>query len=258
MEGVHKLSQADNTGHLGDGFRPIMGCFADASNLNGCSDIKTEFYKQINFIREYGTYIQYEYLCYPEKSEGVVRYPDGCAVYAISDVDVKPKYSTGYVVCTGLAGVGVSKTNGRPISFLTHQDPDYVLLEVEYRTSFMQDLDSVLAKMYSLSVPGSVDIVMFGGMYAPCDSEYRALNLKHRALLKILDEKVLSHFKFHPVYISGPAYINFADSDFYLDPVKRRLYIVKAGSSSHPELNLPFIYPDFDKQIKCWEHLHRI
>ncbi len=81
--------------------------------------------------------------------------------YVISAIDAKDKWSDKYYNCTGIAAVGRDAATGENISFFTHQD-SLAFLDRK-RNEFTDHLSASLQQLKERSVPGSMDIVVFGG-----------------------------------------------------------------------------------------------
>ena len=86
---------------------------------------------------------------------------NGTMSFCISAIDSKDKESRGYASCTGVLVTGVSKSTGKNISFLTHQNVNNFYLEGE--SLFIRSLKNRLEKMRIFSKEGTLHAVIFGG-----------------------------------------------------------------------------------------------
>jgi hypothetical protein len=79
----------------------------------------------------------------------VLKNDSHCTV--ISNINTQNKYSNRYYNCTGIVVIGKDKETGENISFLTHQDPLYFLVEGQ-REKFTVATQEVLLDLKERSV----------------------------------------------------------------------------------------------------------
>ena len=153
----------------------------------------------------------------------------GFQTYVLSPIDERPKYSDGYRNCTGIAAVGVDRVTGRNISFLTHQGPngDYYPEE-----RLEKDLRELLREFRSRIVPGTEDILIFGGSYfASENADGRTYMDVYRESIKFVSQIIHEETGIDAEVAIGPS-ASTADpkerargTAGLLDTKHRRLYI---------------------------------
>ena len=226
--------------HLKDGIKPIINGIYDNNNL----DKETRLFIQ-NFEKD-AEYVNYSYRKHDIEKNSM--YNSGDSTYVISLCNEKNKYSLNYFNCTGVVAVGISKITGKNVSFLSHQDPDFFINnKSETRLNFKKDIDKDFDYLISQCVPGSIDVVVFGGnkedVYknSPEDDNFRIgiddmdelLKCQfdeYNKSIKYLNCIVKQKMGFSPIVISGPN-DNFKTRDHslkvYFDNENRRLYMLK-------------------------------
>ncbi|MCK9351615.1 MAG: hypothetical protein WCT49_01225 [Candidatus Paceibacterota bacterium] len=225
--------------HLTNGERPIMACvegYDDETSMRS-ADIK-------QMISE------------AEKSWEVknVDYKDS---FSISPLSTDNKVSEGYIMCTGVAGVGKDKWTDENISFLSHQFPGLVLPGEALHKKFISDLHTRLEDLKEGCVPGSVDIVIVGGEY---NSGFARYENRYVDSIDLLKNEVSNVFGFDPVVITGPKLptdsLSHNTELVLLDTKERRLYISrpKTGNASSES----FMPGDIETQREKWnEHAEK-
>jgi hypothetical protein len=228
--------------HLNEGVSPIMvgiydRCPGFTSNDVGYerSDATTvDYYGNPDDLRRIGC-----------------RCPDKKERYVISPCDETNKQSSRYHDCSGIVVVGQSKETGREISILTHQDPTKIL--GDYKQLFENDLRAALREIVSKSIPGTLDIGIFGGLYE--------LNIqtKHDTVcneycvkaVQFLSQIIFEELEFEPVIFTGPNIAEGATA-VYFDCQNRRLYLEREPRGND-RTNAPYLASDIENQIPIWK-----
>jgi hypothetical protein len=148
-------------------------------------------------------------------------------LHFISCTDERNKFSRGYKNCVGLIVVGRSKTTGKEISFMTHQDSSYGD-QKEDRSDFDAVLNKSLVNILNDTEQGSIDAVVFGGS-VPEINDY------NRVIRKISQE-LTERLGFEPIILTGPGG-SIGDglepkvaptTEAYFDTQKRIVYILRS------------------------------
>jgi hypothetical protein len=153
--------------------------------------------------------------------------------YVMSPVDSAHKFSMRYVDCTGIIAVGVDSKTGENISFLTHQNPNYIMFENE---NFLKDLDNRLEEIKSRCEEGTVDVVIFGGRFSNVKEKIDEPNHPIHGFNKdlyigsidIVAKEIKDKLGFSPTVISGPKF-NPGQDQVVFDTIERRMYFERIG-----------------------------
>lgn len=243
LESVNPLKSE----HLKQGVRPIMACVGTVEQFieedkdleDPLLNIRNKF-SNPNNIDYYG---QHEELI----NQGFknAKYQS----YVISSLDNSDKFSKSFKNCTGIIVTGISKDTNENISFLSHQDPRYFLVNRKKKKSFLEDLKEQLISLKEVSIKGTIDAVIVGGNYFKEEwaGKYRRDYLNS---IKLLSTEVKNVLGFEPVVTVGPKTIKGRADDIFYDNNNRRLYIIR------PEVDSPsaesFLPKDIKKQAKKW------
>jgi len=115
--------------HLTNGEKPIIASVEGYANMSvkeiadGSNRFRIFTERDENNI----DYVEYGGNTIFQKEHGFLT--DEIGEYSISPVDNKGKVSTGYIMCTGVIGVGKDKERNENISFLSHQCPQFFCRE---------------------------------------------------------------------------------------------------------------------------------
>jgi hypothetical protein len=222
--------------HLTNGERPIVAC------VEGYDD---EALAQSDVANKR--------LISEAKKNKKVEIVDDNGAYSISSLNGKDKVSTGYVMCTGVVGVGKDKWTDENISFLSHQFPLLFLPGETSHKKFVSDLRARLAELKEGCVPGSIDVVIIGGEY---NKGFARSENRYTDSVDLLKNEVSNALGFPPVVITGPKLSSDSATgnteDVLFETANRRLYISrpKTGNSSS-ESYLP---GDTKKQTDKWKN----
>ncbi len=246
-------------GHLSPGHRPIVAGLYNRDNL----DKDTQYF--LDHFKEDADFVNFSYRS--KDLEKNKMHSAGDTTYVMSQDNEKNKYSLAYFDCTGVIMVGIDKETGKNVSFLSHQNPGSFLKDKEVMDSFKSDLYKNIDSLIERCVPGSIDVVLFGGnkdtqiqyhgedfrmgiddieafMKKPFDDYTKSI----KYLNYILKQKI----GFSPVVMSGPN-DNF-DTDnhslsIYFDNENRRLYLIKPKQGENHK-NEAFEASDVENQIE--------
>jgi hypothetical protein len=225
--------------HLAEGIRPIMACVGTSKRYTK----EIEAISDAAEIESAGHKI--EWYAHPKESKVSGFKTAGERTYVISTIDGKPKFTKALFACTSIAAVGKDVGSGAELSFLSHQAPKE-LLEEKNVDKFIVDLRERLEELKERCQPGTIDIVVSGGMVYNNDS--------YAESMKILDSVVKEVFGFSPVVIVGPKKRDSSwdqCDNIYLDTANRRLYVVRPSKS---ELyNNSFRANEIDEAEKSWK-----
>lgn len=230
--------------HLREDVKPIMVCLDCKINSK---DFLEGNYKNIDF------FAKEEYL----KKNNLIN--AGEKTYVISPIDEDNKFSSEYHDCTGVVGSGISKETGRPISFLSHQDPyEFSLSEEPIKERFKQDIQNTLEKLKEICEPETIDIVVFGGKYQPGQGTTE----DYLAFLEIISILTKENLSMEPTVVGGPKTGMFEADAVFFDNKERRLYLAREDSREEefrPKKTLDadfyrdFTIDDLDKRKNDWE-----
>jgi hypothetical protein len=237
-----------HNGHLLEGVKPIRASIIENEQL----DYITK--EAIDKIEKGGEFVNYDHKPGEAKASNMLEFG---AAHIISDCNTKDKYSKRYGDCTGVACVGTDKNTEEQISLLTHQDPKRFL---EDTGGWLErDLTERLKKLQELCVPGTVDVVVYGG---------KGPNYKDS--IKTISSLCKSVFNFEPVIMTGPNVDIYDDesltdeektkrakdgdvfTDTYLDTQKRRLYIIRPPQKIQ-ETSASYLVSNYKKESKKWD-----
>jgi hypothetical protein len=241
--------------HLTNGEKPIIACVEgyDDIPLNSGEDEPETVRDVILRAKEEGKYEAADY-----DKDRVLAKEDGFlngSGYSISPLTFNAKLSSGFIMCTGVLGVGKDKATGKNISFLSHQFPGSFLSKEIARGQYRHDLKIRLAELRKTSISGSVDIVIVGGEYNKNDPTFEA---EYEESIGVLKRAVSEEFGFEPVVITGPKLFvpGKDDEDVFFDTEHRRLFISRpeVGDDS-TESYLP---KDVLKQKEKWKRVSKI
>lgn len=113
-----------------------------------------ELQNKILEILKKGTHVNFSYKELSPKWQ-----PAG---FAISAVDSTSKYSKNFSNCLGLVYSGIDKESKLPISFLSHQNPEY-FLDPTHKDVFEKELCSTLETLIERANPGTINGGYFAG-----------------------------------------------------------------------------------------------
>jgi|GEM_PF-6085452 len=113
--------------------------------------------------------------------------------YVISPVTEQNLFSDKFINCTATIGIGTDKESGKPIAFISHQDPDYFLHKSQEETDkFVNDLKDALSELLQRSKDGSVEIGLLGGNKDTEDTESKK-NTDYAKSIDLLRDVIESH-----------------------------------------------------------------
>jgi hypothetical protein len=216
------LSVSKPQEHLLEGVTPIIACvgtFDDFAmskdpSLGEISELEIKGLKSVDW--EKGIYAS-------GKGKALSGGPE---TYIISAIDSSNKFSQTLTPCTGLVAAGKeNKKNGKNISFLSHQDPEWFLSSK--KDDFIKDLRKRLLEIKERSKPGTIDVRIIGGDYSVDPvKDYRKEYLES---IKLLSSEIKEILKFEPLIVNGPKKsLEMYDwDDIYYDTEHRRLYVVR-------------------------------
>ena len=260
---IPKKQEVPNTlksEHLKDGFLPIIGGIYDRNNL----DQKTEYF--LDDFRKKAEFVNFSYR--KRDIQDNKMYNSGDSTYVISLCNEKNKYSLAYLDCTGVVAVGVDKSTKKNISFMSHQNPDSFIEDEEVRLNFKRDLNKDLDDLITRCIPGSVDVVVFGGNKEDLKDKMPDDNFRmgidnmndffkgpfdtYVKSVKFLNFIVKQKTGFSPVVLSGPN-DNFKTNNHslsvYFDNENRRLYMIRP-KQEESEKNESFVASKVEDHIQ--------
>jgi len=238
--------------HLTNGERPIIASVEGYGKLTvkEVLDGSNRFRIFTERDKENTDYVEYCGDVAFQKEHGFLT--DEGGDYVISPVNAKNKVSTGYIMCTGVVGVGKDKERDENISFLSHQYPEIFLPGKPGHEQFVADIVARIAELKERSVPGSVDSVIFGGFYY---KKVKAYEGEYADSIKLLQKEVRNVLGFDPVVITGPKISELdemTDEAVFFDTANRRLYISRPETGdATTESYMP---DDIASQTKKWRN----
>ncbi|MFA6355055.1 MAG: hypothetical protein WCW65_01355 [Candidatus Paceibacterota bacterium] len=245
--------------HLNKEFKPIIGGIYDRNNLDPQTDILLDNFKKN------AEFVNFEAKEKERNDRNLLS--NGSETYVISPCDSLDKYSTSYLDCTGVVASGVGKLTGKNISFMSHQNPEVFLRDDETKKKFKKDLSDSIDKLIASSVPGSVDVVIFGGQYERDSHDIPEDNFRlgidniddymegpyslYLKSIKFLNYNLSQKLRFSPVVMTGPNdnfYSSSNATSVYFDNEKRRLYLIRPKQEASKK-NEPFMASNVEQQI---------
>lgn len=203
--------------HLREGVPAIMTAIIDEAENEeeyGAS------MRAIRAIREHGDFVDFDGA--PDELTRKNMRNRGKSSYVISECNGHDKWSNRYCDCTGIVLVGMGK-DGKEVSFLSHQNPDFFIGDSEDGTSkvlaesFERDLKETIRNLLDGTEEETRDAIILGGKQC-----YRA---SYMHSVRLLGEFCKDELGFYPVVITGP---NTADkTSVYFDTQNRRMYLVR-------------------------------
>lgn len=138
---------------------------------------------------------------------------NGRGVYIISPVNYDNKTSFGFKDCTGVAAIGIERDTGKPISILSHQDP-----EAAVSRTFLKDLESTLQELSDRCDPGTIDIKLFGGNIDVGNDTGRQSEIYRNYINSIhaLASCAKSVLGIVPTVVGGPKFPRYGEWDDYV------------------------------------------
>lgn len=238
-----KLQQQEESGkkeYLNPGVPPIISCLDIAEGSS--SPQLSGGIEQIDLYAD------------PEKVrlDGFLK--EGKMAYIISPIDNCSKFSIEYKNCTGIVAVGIDKETNENISFMSHQNPSYFLLDDKEK--FVRDLNQRLFEMKERCEVGTVDIRIFGGQFLKVkefDENHKIQDLfkgEYIASIKLLCNQVENQFGFSPDIVTGPKFDKGQDLVAF-DNEKRRLYLTRGIKDSRFTNN--FNAKEIDEHSNSWK-----
>lgn len=216
-----------HSAHLTNGEKPIIASVEGYDNIPLDKFLESNKYL-IEEAEKDSQNINVNYSEGNESSEGYLS--GGPGKYSMSPIGQDNKVSTGFLMCTGVVGVGKDKITGANISFLTHQYPDSFLVGKPEHEQFMKDLELRLLELKEKCLEGSIDVVVVGGKYLVGNDWYEN---EYADSVELLKKEVVSKLDFEPVVITGPkvAVLDNKDTESVLfDTKNRRLYLSRPFS----------------------------
>lgn len=258
--------------HLNEGVAPIIGGIYNRKEM---TDKDTAFFD--NFKKS-AVVVNHSMEGDIAKREGL--YNAGRATYIMSKIDKENKYSEKYFDCTAVYAVGVDKSTGENISFLSHQDPEKILKNTDILLSFKNNLKERLEELTNRSIPGSTDVVVLGGNKdIGYDEELKTMDMdkmdsrriqeimekieagpfeSYRKSISFLSKIIFEKLNFYPTVISGPN-SNIKENDpthsnaldLYCDTKNRHVYQIRAENTS--KNNESYSGKDINSKIKDYK-----
>lgn len=235
MEGKPKQQEIIEQKYLKEGVRPIVACIGTMEDFNEQKEFKNKHESLATNVSWYAAL---------NKGKS----------HAISEIDQTDKYSEGYQACTGIVATGIEKESGDNISMLTHEVVGSVL-DADCSVSFFSDLNTKLQELKGKCEEGTIDAVIFGGIYNESVSMNDDGREEYVKSIKFLSDNISDKLGFQPEVIVGPktfnkekGYIGW-DSVWY-DTNERRLYIMRPGMSQSAKSFSP---NEIEEERKKWE-----
>lgn len=203
-------------------------------------DLTPEDLKEINELKSIGEKIN------DEKG-------NGREDYFSTKINEKPKYSTDYIMCTGVVAVGKSTENGKQLSFLTHNlFPSLNSEEKDLHTKkiYQNNFTNQLENFISLVDKNSIDIVILGGVASGNKTIFKDPSWQNYKDAVLDQSKIIENILgIKPLVITGPQ--DWGRTDVYLDTQNRRLFIIRE-KQENSKRNEHYDIDSFDKQKKKW------
>lgn len=173
----------------------------------------------------------------------------GERTYVISPIDNSDKFSKELSRCTGLIIAGTDKKTGENISFLSHQDPYALFINLK-KDNFVKHLNQRLLEMKNRCRQSSVSSVIVGGRYyGETHPEIDYVLESYPDIVKLIDLEVKKVLGIETVVANGPKIPRGFD-DIYYDNKNRRLYLIRPRINSDTG---SFPASDVDNQKNKWE-----
>jgi hypothetical protein len=233
LEDLVTVSKTTETKEKGP--KPIRACIVDMKEI----DMNTK--KIVNYMIENGVNVSYFGTNKYYKENGMKS--GGFKTYAISECNNKDKFSDSYLDCTGVIVAGKNE-KGEEVSFMTHQDPESIFTK-KHQLNFIKDLATTLDEMKNICIPGSIDVVMFGGNPRKNMTNYEK-SIKYIGLM--LEGKL----GIDPTVLTGPNIdVGSMGTDAFYNTKDRLLYIVRMNQGT-TRLNESYLASEFNEQSKKW------
>lgn len=171
--------------------------------------------------------------------------------YIISDINDRDKMSMEYKSCTGLVVSGIEKDTGQAISFITHQNPGFILNpgpilhnEKDRLSEFKTELSKRLREFKSKCEEKTIDAVLFGGQLLKFkdlsdeDPRQEYLSNQYKGLISIVTNIVKNELDFIPEIVTGPKTEKGSEIGLY-DTSERRLYLYRNNQSGNFTQSFP-------------------
>ncbi len=176
--------------------------------------------------------------------------------FVISRIDSENKWSKDYFNCTGVVAVGFDETIGKNISLLSHQNPGKVLQgyhDYDRQSEFEKALRASLVEIAQRSKSGTLDVVIFGGMYTQRDIG-RASENREQYLRTIpqLEHIIKESTGLDAEVIIGPNASTNPIDEVFLDTERRRLRVVLPEQPLESQANTSFPAATFSREAEKW------
>jgi hypothetical protein len=239
-----------NNEHLKEGISPIMACVGKPQDFKHEEKIIRFFCREINHAHDLDWGENFEEL----KEEGFEN--DGSDSYLISPLDSLDKYSKNYFNCTGLILSGKEKGSGKNISFMTHQNPEYFL--IDNGKNFLKDLIKKIKELKERCEDKTIDAAVVGGSYSKVrdfkepDPKRDIFIQEYLKSIKFLSEKIKKEIGFEPIVIVGPKTEPGSDIVFYENDTKR-LYLMRNRGGGGFDSAESFLPSELEEKRKKWK-----
>jgi hypothetical protein len=165
------------------------------------------------------------------------------------------KISEGYIFCTGIVGVGVDKETQENVSFLTHQDSQNVTVDPITRDEFEADLQKLLRTFKSQVVPGTADIMIYGGMWEAGQKD-GAWKVAYRDVVYKLNGLIKEEMGIDPHIPVGPNMERMDQINVLIDTKHRRFLMQRPSQTiyaPHTRHNIGFQASELPQREKEWD-----
>ncbi len=180
----------------------------------------------------------------------------------ISGINDKPKYSSNFYDCVGIAACGESLSNNKPISFLAHLSRSTGYFKEKDKGYYnpdkiSKDLQKQTSELLKSSKEKTVSIAIFGG-FVNRNTENkndRIVGNFHSYVntINFLRESFSVFKDLDPVIVIGPKrYMDLNNgTEAYFDTPQRKLFIYQKGNDAKPNFR-PFSFKlsEADKFLK--------
>lgn len=241
---IQKKEKLPEVRHLKEGVRGIIACIGTRDQFVEGKGPEREVFLDLSENVPNAHNVDFHEEPYYLKKRGFKNNTERS--YVISSIDELDKFSERFFDCTGLVVTGQDKDTGLNISFISHQDPEYIFGSENHRNSFTADLLERLAEIKRRSVEGTIDAVIVGGNYRKHKDDSKRLYLES---INLLAKETLKVLGFEPIVMTGPK-TDVGQDDIFYSNKDRRLFIVRpeVGNDSTES----FIPSSIEDQEKKW------
>lgn len=176
----------------------------------------------------------------------------GYGSYLISPIGEGLWHSDRYFNCTAVVAIGRDKENGKEISFLSHQDPNYFIDGSSDKVEkFSQELKDSLEELKSKTEENTVEVIFLGGNYDnnyQGDDQYK--NEHYKQSIEKLRGIVHDSLGFDPKVLTGPNNNIGSETVVIVETDKRKVWVERTNQPS--EFDQSYMANSLDEKEAKW------